>query len=236
MKFIALSALIVCTSSHASEPKTLDYGPTPTFEYAVKISESAARANLIDPDSAKFEWPYNFVAGTLKPIFAHTHAGFWTCGRINSRNRLGGYTGRAWLLVMVNNGAVTQLDIGESGNTDVASVNCENAIKKGELPLSRAETQLGNGTAANSVAAALPPLEHPIGIQFQPSVLGALIVSVQPDSLGARAGLQVGQIITAVNGVQTKDFPPAQMITLVRTSSKIVVYSILGAGDVKIER
>ena len=55
-------------------------------------AEAALRARLIDPDSAKIEWPYGFLYGTWKPPFSKRIEGYWTCGLINARNRMGAYT------------------------------------------------------------------------------------------------------------------------------------------------
>lgn len=53
------------------------------------VAEAAIAGELLDPESARFEWPYGFVFGSVgKDI------GYYTCGRVNARNRFGGYVGR----------------------------------------------------------------------------------------------------------------------------------------------
>lgn len=65
---------------------------------------------------------------------------------------------------------------------------------------------------------------------------------VDPDSakfewpIAEKAGMKPGMVISAVNGVPTKEFPPAQMITLVQTVAPTVVFSIIGAPDVTVNR
>lgn len=218
----------------AATPAIVGYGATPTFQDAVAISERAVRARLIDPDSAKFEWPYNFVGGTLKALFGRTRAGFWSCGLLNSRNRMGGFAGQSWVLVMLRDGAISSIDIGESEQVDAASVTCANAMKRGLLPLAPAAAQQVTQPPAAPVTTMPPP--GPMGVVVQPSPIGVLIVSVSPGSIADKAGMKPGTVISAVNGVPTKDFPPAQMITLVQTVAPTVVFSIIGASDVTIHR
>jgi hypothetical protein len=55
--------------------------------------ESAVRAELKDPDSAKFAWPNGFVDGVWRDFYGRKHAGLITCGTMNAKNGYGGYTG-----------------------------------------------------------------------------------------------------------------------------------------------
>ena len=102
-----------------SPPTAADFGPAPTFQDAVRLGEAELRARLIDPDSAHVEWPYNFISGSLKSMFSKRRAGFFTCGRVNAKNRMGGYTGQSWFLIIENSGIVTELDIGGDDGIDL---------------------------------------------------------------------------------------------------------------------
>lgn len=70
-------------------------------------AEAALRGKLIDPDSGRIEWPYGFLYGTWKPLLGRRVDGYWTCGLINARNRMGGYTGSTYFVVVLDrNGRV----------------------------------------------------------------------------------------------------------------------------------
>lgn len=47
--------------------------------------EPAIREELMDPESARFEWPFFFSAQSN---------GWATCGYVNSKNSMGGYVGK----------------------------------------------------------------------------------------------------------------------------------------------
>jgi len=93
-------------------------------------SESALRAHLIDPDSARIEWPHGFLLGTWKPFLSKTIEGYWSCGLINARNRMGGYTGATSFVVVLDpSGYVKYSEIGESRDFDLLSASCAKSVK-----------------------------------------------------------------------------------------------------------
>jgi len=93
-------------------------------------SESALRARLIDPASAQIEWPYGFLLGSWRPLFSKRIDGYWTCGVINARNRMGGYTGRtSFVIVLDPGGSVLFADMGEAKDFDVVASQCDNSVK-----------------------------------------------------------------------------------------------------------
>ena len=90
--FVAVSA------GHAQEPAQdvveLSHAPEPDWGAMKKAAEDDILARLVDPDSAKFDWRYGFVLGVWSPKWARTSTrGYFTCGTVNSRNRMGGYGG-----------------------------------------------------------------------------------------------------------------------------------------------
>jgi hypothetical protein len=92
-------------------------------------SETSLRARLIDPESALVEWPYGFLYGSWKPFLSKRIAGYWTCGSVNARNRLGGYTGRSSFVVVLDPaGSVQYVDIGESDDFDILTGQCNNSV------------------------------------------------------------------------------------------------------------
>jgi hypothetical protein len=235
----------------AAPPAPDDYGTQPTFADAVRIGEEAIKGSLIDPDSARIEWPYNFIAGTLKPLLGHKNAGYYTCGFVNARNRMGGYTGRTWFLIMEKNGAVTSLAIGEPDKIDTASATCPGLVKKAYLPAAPAlplPTQMAGMTAP---AAGAGPVSTPeqwqkgaddatakggYGFSLAPTPLGGLVVAVGKDSPAASAGLKPGEMIESLNGISIKGMAPASVFEMLGRTGPSVTLSVVGIGDVKVTK
>lgn len=93
-------------------------------------SEAALRARLIDPASAQIEWPYGFLLGSWRPLFSKRIQGYWTCGTVNARNRMGGYTGRTSFVVVLDQSAsVLYSDVGEAKDIDVLTSQCNGSVK-----------------------------------------------------------------------------------------------------------
>ncbi|WP_216822151.1 SHOCT domain-containing protein [Novosphingobium sp. TH158] len=93
-------------------------------------AEAALRARLIDPESARIEWPYGFVLGSWKPVLSKRINGYWTCGSINARNRMGGYTGSSSFVVVLDPvGNVLHTEMGQSRDFDLISAQCSQAVK-----------------------------------------------------------------------------------------------------------
>lgn len=100
----------------------------PDWSLFRRRSETAFASRLIDPESARFEWPYGFTFGYWKPLFGKRIEGYWTCGRINARNRMGGYTGStAFVVVLAANGAIQYSEMGTSDDFDLLSTQCSNS-------------------------------------------------------------------------------------------------------------
>jgi len=207
----------------ASAPPTADQiGPAPSFDQAVAAGEAAIKASLVDPDSAKIRWPYNFVGGSLKPLFSKTQYGFYTCGFVNARNRMGGYTGDQWFLIMLRDGQLVSLDIGNADQVSAASATCPGLVKQGTL-----------SPAPSAVASTAVPAPGPLGIRFQPTPYGAMIATVEPGSIAEMAGLRPGEVIESVNGIPIKAMAPADMIAAVAAPTASA-FGIIGAGQVKV--
>lgn len=207
----------------AAPPITAEMmGPAPTFEQARDLGERAIRATLIDPDSAKFEWPYNFVGGSLKPLFGHTTYGFYTCGFVNAKNRMGGYAGAGWFLIMERAGVVTSIDVSNPDQITPASATCPDLVKNGTLP-----------PAPQPVAESVSTGPGPLGVQFQPTPYGAMIAIVAPGSVADKVGLKPGEVIESVNGIPIKGMAPADMIKVVAAPTAST-FGIIGSGEVRV--
>ena len=93
-------------------------------------AEAALSLKLVDPDSARFTWPFGFTYGTWKPLLDKRIEGYWTCGLLNARNRMGGYTGStSFVVVLDRSGSVRFADMGSSGDYDVLSIQCSKSLK-----------------------------------------------------------------------------------------------------------
>lgn len=88
-------------------------------------AEAALIGRLIDPESARIEWPNGFMLGSWRPLLARRIEGYWTCGLINARNRMGGYTGAtSFVVVLSSDGQVLYSEIGTGRDFDLLSSQC----------------------------------------------------------------------------------------------------------------
>jgi len=121
--------LVALTRSWPGGERMFD-ASAPDWALFRRNSETSLRARLIDPDSARIEWPYGFTYGTWKPILAKRVEGYWTCGSINARNRMGGYTGSTSFVVVLDaNGLVQFVDMGEARDFDFVTSQCNGSVK-----------------------------------------------------------------------------------------------------------
>jgi hypothetical protein len=92
-------------------------------------AEKALAGKLIDPSSAEVTWPYGFILGTYKPFLQSGIEGYITCGTVNARNRLGGYVGRRYsIVVMDGNAQALYADMGTGEDIDFVTMQCEKSI------------------------------------------------------------------------------------------------------------
>ena len=91
-------------------------------------SEKEISRMLVDPSSAQFEWPSGFMEGYWKPLLGKRQTGYVSCGFVNAKNRMGGYTGRTAFVVVVNNGVVTYADIGRNADVDIVAIGCAKTV------------------------------------------------------------------------------------------------------------
>jgi hypothetical protein len=236
MKRLRFIALAVSAGWLTSAAAAADYGPEPRWDSARGVTEAALRAKMIDPASTRISWPYTFVQGYSNRLFGQTTYGWWTCGRINSKSAAGEYVGETWFVVMMRNGAILSLDRGNSLEITYASALCNEAVKTGKLRPAPSIAVSGPAVPVPVSTAVAPPASGSIGIGFVPTSSGAVIQLVVPGSPAARAGLRVGQVIEAVNGVPLKGLAAAEMINAVRAETPAIFYSIVDGGDVKVLR
>lgn len=93
--------------------------------------ESAITDRLIDPHSAEYKWSSLFVHASWKPdLFEKRVSGWVTCGYVNSKNRMGGYSGKMAFSAVIENNVIKHLSIDSPGK-ELNSYLCE---KAGLLP------------------------------------------------------------------------------------------------------
>lgn len=146
--------------SPAPVPTSPDGPDTPPSWSRVRAAtETAIRQRLVDPDSAKIEWPNGFRWGFYKPPFQKRLDGWVTCGSVNARNRMGGYVGDHEFIVVYADGAVKRLDM-DSGTDRLAlvSVICGKSTFPPPQPELMAQAASAGGGASSSVADELKKL------------------------------------------------------------------------------
>lgn len=87
----------------ADAPATTQPGP----DNIVPLAEAGVRGDLIDADSAKFRDEGSVqMAWLRRGLFGPRTDGPLTmvCGRVNSKNRMGGYSGFAWFYAAIKDG------------------------------------------------------------------------------------------------------------------------------------
>lgn len=200
----------------AAYQQDADVGSTPEWNHFKQVGEAALRASLIDPDSAKIEWPYVARSGTLKALVGKRRSGFFTCGIVNAKNRMGGYTGAEPFLIMIRDDEVVSLSIGSPGDINAATATCPDFIKQGFFPLS------SNNSPPNPT----------LGFLIAGVPEGASIAEVTPNGPAANVGLKPGMIVTAVNGVRLKGFDPAAIVRLIDATTGPITLSLIGHADI----
>ena len=222
-------------------PAAADTGPAPTFQDAVRLGEAEIRARLIDPDSAHIEWPYNFVSGSLKALLGKRRAGIFTCGRVNAKNRMGGYTGQSWFLIVENSGVVTMLDMGQSDGVDTATASCAAFVKNGQLPPAPAlasapgqALQAFRGVADTSAAAAAAG--GGLGVAFLPAPAGVVIMAVGKGTLAERSGFKAGQVVQSVNGIDLRGMPAPAVTAVIKALPERATFVLAGGGTIDVAR
>jgi hypothetical protein len=98
----------------------------PDFGKMQENGEQALREKLIDPRSSEFRWPHGFALSSWRPSLSKKVEGYVTCGTVNSKNRMGGYTGNQYFVVVLKDYKViySDIDSGSSLNEGIVSSGC----------------------------------------------------------------------------------------------------------------
>ena len=203
---LGIVATSAVTAAMAAAPEH-QYGPPPSWANYRALAEAELRERLVDPDSAKITWVGGFYKGFVKPFVSGRHDGYVACGRVNSRNRMGGYVGAQAFLVVIDYDRVLDLEIAHSATDQITGI-CVGAIHQGLFPPLTSDE---DGTAPVSVTAtsnspASPPPDAVLksaatGLTLRAMPEGAYVSGVEPGSAAAPAGLKPGMVIATVNGI-----------------------------------
>jgi len=130
----------------------------PNFQEFRSKAENQIKKRLIDPASASIEWPYEFTYGSWKPFLSSRIEGYLSCGLVNAKNRMGGFTGRTYFVAIVGtDGAVKHTGIGTSDDIDIVSAQCEGVLPQ-LIPREAGQDTANNGGSAKSLTEELSAL------------------------------------------------------------------------------
>lgn len=125
---ISVSLLAACATAPAHVATLADFSDPPSRDAFFTAAEAAVRDRLVDPESARFEWPNPVTRTTWRVPFGPVVAGYATCGQVNARNRMGGYAGRTAVSVVFNHGTVVRVDMDSStDNVGFVAAACGNS-------------------------------------------------------------------------------------------------------------
>lgn len=203
--FVA-AALCAAAATAAAKPKEPEYGPIPDWEQFKAQAEQAIRAQLVDPDSAKFSWPWHNRLGFYKPMLAKRVHGYTACGLVNSRNRMGGYAGDSYFVVVIDFGRVLYSEIAPPGSYTSLAESCQ---KVGFAP-----------------AAPPAPSRPSYGVAFVAVSNGLYVDRVLAGSVAEKAGMKPGMVIALINGIALKGMTTA--------SAEQLLSNVTGKADVEL--
>ena len=88
-------------------------------------AEAAVKAELVDPDSAKFTWTSgNPVYGPFQELGTPKYTGWIICGTVNAQNSFGGYAGKSTVVAIVDDSGGANAVIEDGYNSDAAAEKC----------------------------------------------------------------------------------------------------------------
>jgi hypothetical protein len=229
-------AMFMALLTEASPPP---YGPLPAWEIAVPRGNAAIQKQLVDPQSAQIEWPYTLIGGTLTIPRQAPRSGWYTCGWVNAKNRMGGYAGRRQFLIMFYEGQPSHVEIGGTADETCRDIASKGWLRSSGLealgamqpgiqpePQSFGQTNQAVADAAFKTGGA--------GISLLPTPAGAVVMAVTRGSPAERAGLKVGQVAETIEGINLKGMPMAALAAVLQGAPKTFELFITGIGRVKV--
>jgi len=102
LKTSHLMALFVAIGAPAQSQTPPEPIPAPDFADVTRKGSNILLGELFDPSSAQFSWISGYSWGYLKPLLGRRDFGWIACGRLNAKNRMGGYVGAKPVFIFVN--------------------------------------------------------------------------------------------------------------------------------------
>lgn len=229
---IAGATLAVSAPANAKkEEAPYNYGPPPEWQHFKQLAENAIRARLVDPDSAKFEWPNGYKQTAFKPFLEPRVYGYATCGLVNSRNRMGGYVGRTFFAVVIDYDHVVYAAIGDSSGFDFTNETCTKSVFP-PPPGGIAYTDAG----PEIVPGGTPPHAGVLGASFSAIPLGAVVDSVEAGSPAEKAGLKPASVVVKVNGISIKGATPELVKQIMGGIGDSATFELYSGETVKVAK
>lgn len=222
-------ALAIHGAAYAKkEEPAVDPGPPPaSVEEFKRISESAILNGFFDPGSAQITWDRGITGGYWKPPLSKKVPGWFTCGLINAKNRMGGYVGARRFVVVQYAGQVVFSSVSDGSNFDFTQIGCDKAINQGVIPVAGASRIVENSV----------PKDTPvIGVQYSPVADGSYVVGVYPGGPADEAGLVKGMVISHVNGIAIAGFDQPTVGKMILSTKGKVTLTVIGKGDVELTK
>jgi len=118
-------------------------------------------ASLVDPASAQVQLPYGFTPTIMTwRIWGVEMTGYFTCGTVNSKNRMGGYVGSTAFLAYISPQGKVEVTLdnpstaGQRYGSLLIQRTCNEKAQQGHLPSIRPTTLAAISPAAASAARA----------------------------------------------------------------------------------
>jgi len=232
IRALALTMTLALTIAAKKPEAPIDPGPRPTDEQFRAAGEQAILAGFFDPSSAQIQWDQGLAGGYWKPVLQGKVPGWFTCGLVNGKNRMGGYVGFRRFVVVMKDDAVVFSAIGDGKNYDFVSLGCQKAMQQGLFPAPGASGSASTGTAVPDI----PDNAPRFGFDVTNVPDGAYLSIVMPGSAAANAGLVTGMVITKINGVGLRGFDLVTMQKLIKGTEGEMTLAIVGHADVKLSR
>ena len=220
--------LAVCFSTAVAAKKEqppIDPGRQPDLIAAQATAETTIKSSLYDPSSAEFQWPFAWAGGYWKPVLQGKRVGWWTCGLVNAKNRMGGYVGFQNFAVVFFNDSLIHYEVGTGREYDFTNLGCGKALQQGVLKRAEVVT-----------AIKLDPTKPSLGIYVTAVPDGLYLATVNPGYPADRAGIQQGMVISAINGVALKGLPATTAMQILSATGADVTLTLIGRGDVKLTK
>ena len=156
-----------CAPDHPCEAA----GAAPDYHALRLAAEAELRTKLIDPDSAKFQWPLGFAYGSWRPTIYPRMTGYLGCGMVNVKDRFGSDAGVRWFSAIVrDDGKVALAHIDHTVGLAQAKPYCARA----GLPRPQAGMLDVPATPGLSVEMLAPSAGQPVSVPAELARLAAL--------------------------------------------------------------